>query len=229
VTQLHDQAVGEDVRSILGRHPTLAGVSLTVDVRGAVVHLVGSVRSPEERRLARSVAGRVRGVEAVWDRLEVPDRSSDRVLDIGCGDTRQVSTAFGLDRHPQPGVHVVADLERDLPFTDESFDRVFAVHVLEHVRDLVRLMNEIHRILGPGGILHALSPHRDFVNAYADPTHVRFFDVMTFKYFCASRPGLRVFRPLSVGRTADNVLADLEPVKGGETAAGSLELARHFG
>jgi SAM-dependent methyltransferase len=226
---LHDQALGEDVRITLAHHPALADLPLAVDVRGAVVHLTGSVRTDGERRQARAVAGRVRGVEAVWDRIEVPGRCADRVLDIGCGGTKQVATAIGLDRHPQPGVHVVADLERDLPFADGSFDRVFAIHVLEHVLDIVRLMNEVHRILCPGGVLHAITPHREFINAVADPTHVRYFDVQTFRYFCKSRPGMRAFRPLSVGQTTDNVLADLEPVKPGEELPTPLELARHFG
>jgi SAM-dependent methyltransferase len=225
---LHDQALCEDVRSTLACHCVLADLPLGVEVRGAVVHLTGSVRTDDERRQARAVAGRVRGIEAVWDRIDVPGRSA-RVLDIGCGGTKQVATAIGLDRHPQPGVQVVADLERDLPFADCSFDRVFAIHVLEHVLDIVRLMNEVHRVLRPGGVLHAITPHRQFINAVADPTHVRYFDVQTFRYFCKARPGMRAFRPLSVGQTVDNVLADLEPVKPGEELPSPLELARHFG
>ena len=227
--KLRDQAIAEDVRQALADHPALAGLPLHVDVDGAVVHLTGSVRTPDERFLARAVSGRVRGVLAVWERVAVPGVAADRVLDIGCGPTKQLPASVGLDQHPVPGVDLVANLERGLPFTDGSFDQVFAVHVLEHVVDLLRLMNEIHRVLRPGGVLHVITPSHDFVNAVADPTHVRFFDVQTFKYFCSVRPGMRVFRPLSVGRTPDSVLADLTPVRVGETPSSSLELARFFG
>jgi 2-polyprenyl-3-methyl-5-hydroxy-6-metoxy-1,4-benzoquinol methylase len=228
IEELRDQAIAEDVRRTLSDHQTLAGLPLAVEVRGAVVHLTGSVRTADERRMARAVVGRVHGVLAVWERLTLPGAAADRVLDIGCGGTKQLAGSVGLDRHCQPGVDLVANLEHGLPFADESFDQVFAVHVLEHVLDLVPLMNEVHRVLRPGGVLHAITPAHDFVNAVADPTHVRFFDVQTFKYFCCQRPGLHTFRPLSVGRTPDSILADLEPVKSGQTPPSPLELARHF-
>jgi SAM-dependent methyltransferase len=226
--KLRDQAIAEDVRQALSDHPALAGLALQVDVDGAVVHLTGSVRTPDERMLARAVVARVRGVLAVWERVAVPGATADRVLDMGCGGTKQVPASVGLDQHRLPGVDLVANLERGLPFTDDSFDQVFAIHVLEHVVDLMRLMNEVHRVLRPRGVLHVITPAHDFVNAVADPTHVRFFDVQTFKYFCCARPGMRVFRPLSVARTPDSVLADLAPVKPGETPSSPLELARHF-
>lgn len=47
-------------------------------------------------------------------------------------------------------VDVKADL-RDLHFADESFDVVFASHVLEHIEDDRRAIAEIRRVLRPGG------------------------------------------------------------------------------
>jgi SAM-dependent methyltransferase len=46
---------------------------------------------------------------------------------------------------------VKADL-RKLPFDDESYDFVFASHVLEHVDDDRRAVSEVARVLRPGGI-----------------------------------------------------------------------------
>jgi SAM-dependent methyltransferase len=40
---------------------------------------------------------------------------------------------------------------RDIRFVDDSFDRVFCYHVLEHLDDDVTAMEEIHRVLKPGG------------------------------------------------------------------------------
>ncbi|WP_083243783.1 class I SAM-dependent methyltransferase [Aeromonas sp. DNP9] len=39
-----------------------------------------------------------------------------------------------------------------LPFADETYDFVFASHVLEHVKDDVKALSEIKRILRPNGI-----------------------------------------------------------------------------
>lgn len=45
----------------------------------------------------------------------------------------------------------VSDLRRS-PFADETFDWVFCSHVLEHIRELDVCVNEILRILKPGGL-----------------------------------------------------------------------------
>ena len=50
-----------------------------------------------------------------------------------------------------PGVNHHVDLQ-DLPFADQSYDFVFASHVLEHVPDDHAAITEIRRILKPGGI-----------------------------------------------------------------------------
>lgn len=73
--------------------------------------------------------------------------------------------------------------------------------VLEHVRELVGLMNDTHRALKPDGVLYVMVPHGHFINAIADPTRVRFFHPQTFKYFYREMPGVRPFQPLSVATT----------------------------
>jgi SAM-dependent methyltransferase len=62
----------------------------------------------------------------------------------------------------QFGKYVTADLFRDdvdlrvdltaLPFSDASYDCVFASHVLEHIKDDMRALQEISRVLKPGGL-----------------------------------------------------------------------------
>jgi SAM-dependent methyltransferase len=55
-------------------------------------------------------------------------------------------------RREYPGVEVVVgDCQRRLPFDDASFDRVLAIHVLEHLTDLPRALDEVARVLNPGG------------------------------------------------------------------------------
>lgn len=58
-----------------------------------------------------------------------------------------------------PGVKVlVGDLQKGLDYPAASFDRVLAVHVLEHLPDLPRALAEIDRLLAPGGVLQAVLP-----------------------------------------------------------------------
>jgi len=57
--------------------------------------------------------------------------------------------------------YITADIEsplakvkmdiHEIPFQENSFDVVLCNHVLEHVRDDIKAMSEIHRVLKPGG------------------------------------------------------------------------------
>ncbi len=223
-----DRLLAEDVREVLNGESLLRAAPFAFDVRGGVVHLRGRIASRQAQARLRRVLGRLRGVQAVWDLLQIDGSPPPRVIDLGCGPTKQVETAVGLDRHAWRGVDLVADLERPLPIADASVDHVFAVHFLEHVRELLPLVNELHRILEPTGVLHVMVPHREHVNAWADPTHVRYFDPQTFKFLCKPYPGLRPFHPLLVTCADGNILADLQPVGEERPLATAEELARFF-
>jgi ubiquinone/menaquinone biosynthesis C-methylase UbiE len=89
------------------------------------------------------------------------------LLDIGCGTglfvekyIRNGGTATGLDisgkmvakaRHRCPDCEFIVGTGEKLPFTDGSFDAVSSVLVFSYVRDPVSLLNEVHRVLEPGG------------------------------------------------------------------------------
>lgn len=67
-----------------------------------------------------------------------------------------------------PLAKVKMDLH-DIPFEDNSFDVVFCNHVLEHVKDDVRCMQEIRRVLKPNGFALCQSPQRyDLETTYED-------------------------------------------------------------
>lgn len=210
-----DRYLERQIAELAANDRRLDGVGeVTLRVDGGVVHLGGRVHCQEDRRLLRQIVGLFRGVHAVWDLLTVGDRKP-LILDLGCGGHKQVDESIGVDFSPLSNLDVIADLERGLPFTDSSVDHIFAVHILEHVNNLIPLMNDIHRVLLETGVLHVLTPFWHHSVAVADPTHVRFFGAETFRAFCSAKNGIKPYRPLVVASTEDTVLADLQPIKDG--------------
>ncbi len=70
-----------------------------------------------------------------------------------------------------PWAQVKMDLH-DVPFADNSFDVALCNHVMEHVRDDIRCMQEILRVLKPGGWAIIQSPTYDLETTYEDPSIV---------------------------------------------------------
>jgi len=85
---------------------------------------------------------------------------SDRhYLHVGCGP--QIAPGFvNLDYRWVPGVDVVWDLARPLPFPANRFRGVFSEHCLEHfdLAELAGILTEIHRVLEPGGRVRLVVP-----------------------------------------------------------------------
>jgi len=53
---------------------------------------------------------------------------------------------------------VVGDIQAHLDFPDHYFDRILAIHVLEHLPDLPRALDEISRLLGLEGTFSVMIP-----------------------------------------------------------------------
>ena len=71
------------------------------------------------------------------------------------GSSRSDSSAISASTKPPTCFRADVDMKADitnLPLPDNSYDVVFASHVLEHVPDDRKAVSEIHRILRPGGI-----------------------------------------------------------------------------
>ena len=128
-----------------------------VNPRGYDVNL----RSGPQMREYQAIAQRIRA------------DASSRILDWGCG-YGQVSdllwragldvTAFdyrpndeegvhALERYPHLRAHISHDPRR-LPFADRTFDAVLSCGVLEHVEDPDASLDEISRVLVPGGTFY---------------------------------------------------------------------------
>lgn len=110
------------------------------------------------------------------------------ILQLGAGkqvlsrdpDDRVVRVDLRADTRPD----VVLDLDRfPYPFRDDSFDLIDATDVLEHLEDVVRVMEEIHRIGRKGCQVSIATPHYSCANSFTDPTHRHHFGFFSFDYF----------------------------------------------
>lgn len=110
-------------------------------------------------------------------------------IDIGSGTTVQPGYT-GVDIVALPNVQTVYDVDRHgLPFSDSTVSHVYTAHFLEHVADLVFVMNEIHRVCCADGIVEVHVPTLMGPYAAADPTHRRLFNARTLSYFEAGSDG----------------------------------------
>ncbi len=75
------------------------------------------------------------------------------------------------------------------PFRDNSFDRLHATHVIEHVSDVMRTMEEFHRIVRPGGRIVMATPHYTDFSSFCDPTHRWHLNSFSFRYFGEDNAG----------------------------------------
>lgn len=76
------------------------------------------------------------------------------VLEIGCGDGHlstiladYFNSVISTDLNPREEIEdvIVADAQ-NLPFASNTFDAIFSSNVLEHVDDLSKCLNELHRV-----------------------------------------------------------------------------------
>ncbi|GAC1444550.1 MAG: class I SAM-dependent methyltransferase [Mycobacteriales bacterium] len=111
-------------------------------------------------------------------------KPGDRVLDMGCGggrhafelyrrgarvvaldmdgdELRDVADMFGALQPEVPagaGAQAVQGNAYALPFAANSFDKVIAAEVLEHLPEDTRAMSELARVLKPGGLIAVTVP-----------------------------------------------------------------------
>lgn len=128
-----------------------------------------------------------------------------RHLDLGCGarprNPYRRDELHGIDIAPrhEPGRFEVrrANLAVEpIPYPDSHFDSVSAYDFFEHVPRVlptasaadtrfpfIELMNEVWRVLNPGGLLYAYTPCYPHPMAFQDPTHVNILTRDTHHYF----------------------------------------------
>ena len=106
-------------------------------------------------------------------------RSDLTLIDLGAAFGKP-NGYVGLDLS---GADIDCDLRQGIPFPDSSVGVVRAYDFLEHLPDSVATMNEIWRVLVPGGWLLASVPSTRGCGAWQDPTHCSWWNPNSFLYY----------------------------------------------
>jgi ubiquinone/menaquinone biosynthesis C-methylase UbiE len=101
-------------------------------------------------------------------------RGDERVLDVGCGNGLHLAELARRSHHgavsgmdlsvgmlaaaiARSGASLLVGDAQHLPFADDGFDCVLAMHMLYHVPDRDLALAEIRRVLRPGGVMLAVT------------------------------------------------------------------------
>jgi len=144
-----------------------------------------------------------------------------RSLDFGCGENPRnafkAQTLFGVDIVGQSSsfdkeeflegadgatfTRLTISRFQKLPIQDAYFDAVTMFDVLEHLsreprehsNEFISTLNEVHRILKPGGIFFAVTPCFPSPASFQDPTHINIITEATSSYFVGKSPPAQNF------------------------------------
>jgi predicted SAM-dependent methyltransferase len=104
-------------------------------------------------------------------------------LNLGCG-TLHLPGFINVDCVASVNPDQVANLDEfPWPWANDSVDHIWADHCLEHLEDTVKVMEEVHRILKPGGTFEAKVPWGNCYYYFQDPTHRHSWMDHTIEYF----------------------------------------------
>lgn len=123
------------------------------------------------------------------------------LLEVGCGEGRgipyllpavrsysaidKISSAIELLRGKYPKGRFTAGHLPPLPYADASFDAVVSFQVIEHIQDDRFFLDEIRRVLRPGGVALLTTPNRP-LSLSRNPWHIREYTAAELKSLSSS-------------------------------------------
>lgn len=131
--------------------------------------------NPEDHRLVKAASAM-----PAW-RSWVKGTPDGMLVDIGPGEAR-AEGFIGMGR--DDGCEIYADLEQfPWPLSDNSIAVLRANHVLEHLANSTKSMEEIYRVLAPKGIAVITVPSTSGEGAFAHPEHKTFWNKSSFAFW----------------------------------------------
>lgn len=102
-------------------------------------------------------------------------------LNLGCG-LDYKDGYINIDCIDTVKKDLKVDLDSEfLPYKENEVDEVFFQHVLEHLKNPIDLLNDIHRVLKPDGLCHIIVPNVRKSDRVYSITHKTFWDESTFE------------------------------------------------
>ncbi len=157
----------------------------------------------------------------VWtktDFLKILDKLNPylgkKILDMGCGDGQFLhlldkhiknleltgidisSIAINKAKHDYPNISFIKSSVTKKYFSDNSFDTILLIEVIEHLIDTDSILKEISKILKPDGFVFITTtdfnlPKKIFISSffwdkyfYPNNPHIRFFTRNTLREIC---------------------------------------------
>jgi hypothetical protein len=120
--------------------------------------------------------------DAVWGKSEWLGQPQSVYLGAG---KHHMDGWLHLDYYPFQNTDVVCDVIKGLPFKDSSISRIYSQDFLEHLpqESKIPVMNELWRVLKPGGTMEHVVPQAGSQNDFGSPSHISHWNQQQFEHF----------------------------------------------
>ena len=166
-----------------GDRPVILDSALRDEIRRSF-----DTSSQDEEHFPSTIDPRIQHVQVILKFFgDLTDRS---VLDVGCGKGRfarvlqeryPAAYIWGLDiseemlRFVPTPIHTRAGSMTELPFDDSTFDCAYATESLEHEVEIERAIDEMCRVVKPGGKLVIIDKNAEHWGKLQTPSWERWF------------------------------------------------------
>jgi predicted SAM-dependent methyltransferase len=100
-------------------------------------------------------------------------------IHLGCGNNKKEGY-LNCDISEEVNPDKIVDLNKELPFEDNSVDEIIIEHVMEHFHEPLKIMKEFYRICKNGAIVKIKVPYFAHESAFSMLDHYHFFSWTSF-------------------------------------------------
>lgn len=108
-------------------------------------------------------------------------------LHLGCG-RHHKKGYLNCDISKEVNPDKIVDLEKKLPFKEDSVEEIVIEHCLEHIKNLHQLLEEMYRVCHRGAHINIKVPYFSSESAFSTMTHIRFFTYTSFDFLDSRNP-----------------------------------------
>ena len=100
-------------------------------------------------------------------------------LNLGSGKKR-MEGYINCDISEKSNPDLIVDIEKELPFEEDSIDEIFMDNVLEHTKNRLKVLDNLYKVCKNGAIIKIIVPYFAHVNSVACLDHYGRFGYRTF-------------------------------------------------